>query len=117
MACCLISLAGCASGEPDLGDAAEHFLAAQDALDDGDTETALSELDISIELEPDVWAYYQRARILTDQKKIDQALADCQSGLAIDPGHVELQWLAAELKKPAGRRFRGKNANPPAVRK
>ena len=69
MACCLLPVCGCASGEPDLGDATQHFLAAQDALDKGDTQTAINELNISIQLQPDAWAYYQRARILTDQEQ------------------------------------------------
>ena len=104
---------GCGATEPELGDATEHFLAAQAALDRGDNATALEELNKSIELGPDPWAYYQRARLLNDQKQTDKALADCKAGLALDPQHGELKWLAGELQKPADQRFVGKNAKPP----
>ncbi len=114
---CPLLLSGCGSTEPELGDATEHFLAAQAALDRGDNATALQELNKSIELGPDPWAYYQRARLLNDQKQTDKALADCKAGLALDPQHRELKWLAGELQKPADQRFAGKNAKPPGAGK
>jgi tetratricopeptide (TPR) repeat protein len=115
--CLLLSFTGCSSDEVELGDATEHFLAAQEALDKGDQATALNELNLSIELQPDAWAYYQRAQILAEQKQFDAALADCRAGLELDPQHEQLKWLAGELRKPADRRFQGKNANPPGPKK
>ncbi len=113
----LLPFAGCSSDKVELGDATEHFLAAQEALDKGDQATALNELNLSIELQPDAWAYYQRAQILADQDQIEAALADCQAGLGLDPQHEQLQWLAGELKKPADQRFQGGNAKPPGPKK
>ena len=100
-----ISVLGGCSSEPELSDGVQHFLAAQDAIARGDNETALQELNISIELEPDGWSYYQRAKIYREMGKDKEAIADCESGLKLDPDHVELKWLLAELRKPEGRRF------------
>lgn len=112
-----LALLGCGSGEPDLSDGVEHFLAAQEALSSGDTEMALKELTLSIQLEPDGWAYYQRAKIYSEMGKDKEATADCEAGLKLDPDHAELKWLLAELHKPTDRRFQGRNANPPTAGK
>jgi hypothetical protein len=112
----VISSVACQPAAKPLGTATDHFLAAQDALDKGDKETALRELDASIAADPQVWSYFERARLLADLKKDDQAMADCQAGLGLDPENVKLKWLRDELKKPADRRFQGRNAEPP-VRK
>jgi len=112
----LAALVGCEAEKQELGSATDHFLAAQDALAKGDNEAALKELDASILAGPDSWAYYQRARLLTDKGEVEKALADCAAGLAIDPAHVELKWLQGELNKPADRRFQGRNKEPPAAK-
>ena len=67
MICCLLlTTLGCGNATEPLGDATKHYLAALDALDAGDQQTALAELTASIELSPDAWAYYQRAKILAE---------------------------------------------------
>lgn len=113
----LFGILGCnASSEPELGSAVEHYLAAQDALAKGDKETALKELDLSLAQQPDVWAYFARAELLAKSNQDEKALADCAAGLKLDEKHTGLKWLQSELKKPADRRFKGKNANPPVTK-
>lgn len=114
--CLLLACGGCGSEEQQLGDATEHYLAAQEALAHDDVDLALSELDASLTLQPDAWAYYQRARLLVDKGQVEKAIADCKAGLQLDEQHVELKWLQGELDKPEGRRFQGRNKEPP-VRK
>ncbi len=109
-------LFGCSS-EPELSDGVQHYLAAQEALAQGDNETALQQLNMSIELEPDGWTYFERAKLHRDMGKDKEAVADCQAGLALDPDHVELNWLLKELRKPAERRFQGRRAKPPTSAK
>lgn len=91
----------------------DHFVAAVQAIEAGDKETALSELSASIEKSPSAWAYFQRARIYIDQGKETEATADIQKGLEVDPQHRDLKWLEAELKKPPAQRFKGRFAKPP----
>jgi tetratricopeptide (TPR) repeat protein len=83
----------------------------------GDNETALQELNLSIELEPGAWAYYHRAKIYREMGKDREATADCEAGLKLDPNHGELKWLRGELRKPADRRFQGRYAKPPTAAK
>ena len=108
LACC-----GCGAEEQELGTATEHYLAAQEAIASGNTEMALTELDASLSLQPDAWAYYQRAQLLLEKGDDAKALADCDAGLQLDAQHTELKWLQAELRKPANRRFKGRNKEPP----
>ncbi len=110
---CLLVLLGCGSDEQELGDATEHFLAAQDALANGDADTAIQELDTSLAIQPDAWAYYERARLLAEKGDDEKASADCEAGLQLDAEHVQLKWLQGELKKSANRRFKGRNKKPP----
>jgi hypothetical protein len=112
---CLLT-AGCGPAEQELGDATEHYLAAQDALAAGDSATALKELEASIQAQPDVWAYFQRARLLSEMGQDQRALADCRAGLALDPEHEQLKWLEAELRKPAPQRFRGRERASPVTK-
>ena len=107
---------GCSDGREELPEGTESYLQAQDALAAGDTDTALQHLNRSIELEPDVWAYYARAKIYAERDDA-AAIADCEAGLAIDPEHEELKWLRKELKKPQSSRFQGRRAEPPATAK
>ncbi len=107
-------LAGCASEEES---AREKFTSAYSAIAAGDTEAAMELLGESIETSPTSYAYYQRARLLTDADKVDEALADCEAGLQLEPEHADLKWLQDELQKPADKRFKGRNANPPSFYK
>lgn len=113
--CCVsVFSAGCSDPGPQLDDSAEYFVEAQQALAEGNTQQALELLDKSIESRPDTWALYQRAKLHADQGNDEQARADCKAGLELNPDHSNLKWLAAELEKPAGQRFKGKNAEPPS---
>ena len=111
----LLAITGCGqTSGPDLDDSAESFIAAQQALADGDTDKAKQLLTASIEARPDAWAYYQRAKLYADAGDDAAAQADCQAGLELDAQNSNLMWLAEELKKPQPQRFRGKFAKPPS---
>jgi tetratricopeptide (TPR) repeat protein len=92
----------------------DHFVAAATALESGNKETALSELNASIDDNPTAWAYFERARLYLEKGQEQDAVADCQKGLELDPQSHQLKWLSAELKKPAPKRFQGRLATPPA---
>jgi hypothetical protein len=106
-----LPLSGC--GGSSANKAYDHFIAAANALQAGDKDTAFDELSTTIETSPSAWAYFERARIHLDRGQEAEANADCQAGLALDPKSRELLWLSNELKKPAHQRFKGKLANPP----
>jgi len=93
-----------------------HLVAASNALSAGDKDTAFAELTASLTTSPSAWAYFERARIYLDKGQEEEALADCQKGLELDPQYPDLLWLAAELKKPPAQRFKGKFAKPPGLR-
>jgi tetratricopeptide (TPR) repeat protein len=109
----VIPMGGC-GGSTSTSDAYDHFIAAANAISAGDKETALSELTATINSSPSAWAYFERARIYLDKGQENEALADCQKGLELDPKDRKLLWLSAELKKPAAQRFKGRFAKPPA---
>jgi tetratricopeptide (TPR) repeat protein len=100
-----------------LDDSAKSFVAAQQAMAEGDKEKAKELLTNSIAARPDPWAYFQRAQLYADEGEDQAARADCQAGLELDPENTNLQWLAGELKKPKGNRFQGEFAEPPMTRK
>ena len=91
--------------KPEVDSAGVHYLAALDALDAGNSELALTELDVSIELEPDAWAYFERARIHAKNESDDLAKRDIQAGLKLDPNNENLKWLKTELRKSKEKRF------------
>ena len=114
IACVTLALVlGCGKPVDPVGKDVEHFLAAQEALERGDKDTALQELNASIEVRPDGWAYYYRAKLHSDSGNDELAIADCEAGMELDPDHPELKWLRAELKKQPSRRFKGRNASAP----
>jgi tetratricopeptide (TPR) repeat protein len=113
----LLSFSGCGGSGPSTSKAYDHFVAAAQAIEAGDKDTAVSELSASIEKSPSAWAYFQRARIYLDQGKETEAAADAQKGLEVDPANADLKWLAAELKKPPAQRFNGRFAKPPSALK
>jgi Tfp pilus assembly protein PilF len=110
----LLPVTGCGGG-PSASKAYDHFVAAAKALEAGDKETASTELSASIEKSPTDWAYFERARIYLEKGQEEDALADCQKGLELDPKDSNLLWLSAELKKPAAQRFKGRFAGPPGL--
>ena len=94
---------GCGDAEQELGSATEHFLAAQEALAQGNKQLAIEELGKSIDLQPDPWAYYQRAQVYNELGDDAKALADCDAGLAMNAEQAEgwRQQLYAELTAEA----------------
>ena len=104
---------GCGGSGVELDESGEHFVAAQQALAEGNREKAMAELTAAIKAGPDPWAYYQRAKLYSDAGDEKAALADCEAGLKIDPENTSLKWLQGELKKPKAKRFKGKFAKPP----
>ena len=115
LATLLLATAGCGqTSGPDLDDSAQSFIAAQQALADGDTDKAKQLLTASIQARPDAWAYYQRAKLYSDTGDDAAAQADCQAGLELDAQNTNLMWLAGELEKPQPQRFRGKFSKPPS---
>ena len=113
----LLSVSGCGGGSPSASKSYDHFVAAVEALEAGDKETAFRELSVTIERSPNSWAYFERARLLVDQGRDEEARADCQKGLELAPQDPRLQWLSNELEKPADQRFQGKFAEPPRLRR
>lgn len=73
----------------------------------------MAELTAAADTSPNGWVYFERARLQLDQGKEQEAAADCQKGLELEPDNSQLKWLTAELKKPAAQRFKGRFANPP----
>ena len=113
----LLSVGGCGGSSTSTEKSYDHFVAAAKALEAGDKETAFQELSATIEKSPSDWAYFERARIAAEQGRDQEAAADVQKGLELQPANANLKWLDAELKKPAAQRFQGKLANPPGLRK
>lgn len=113
----IATLTGCGQKDDPVGADVEHFLAAQEALERGDKDTAMTELNASIELRPDGWAYYHRAKLHAVAGQDELATADCKAGMQLDPDHPELKWLLSEIKKKPDRRFQGRNAEAPAANK
>ena len=109
-------LVGC--GEKSvLDEAATHLVEARSAIANGDSETAVEHLDASIAARPNTWAYYERARLLGEAGEDDEAKADIEAGLELDPEHSELLWLQKQLKKPKSARFKGSSGQPPSASK
>ena len=101
----LLALVGCGE-KPVLDEAATSFVEAQEAIEAGDTAKALELLDDSIAKRPDVWSYYHRAKIHSDNGDDELAKADVQAGLDLEPEHSDLLYLQKEMKKPQKARFR-----------
>lgn len=110
-------LLGCRESEQSFGAAGEHLIAAREALAAGDSAAALVSLNASIEAEPNVWAYIERAKLRGERGEIEAAQADCRAGLELLPENRDLKWMLAEFEKPANQRFKGRNATPPTASK
>ena len=108
---------GCGSEEKDPPNAAQKFIEAQEALARGDNAAALASLQASIESEPNIWAYKERA-VINDKQGTDAAVEeDLQAMLKLDPDNVDVAWIRAELKNPAASRFQGAAAKAPSSSK
>jgi hypothetical protein len=111
----LLVVSGCGVNHSTSG-ASSHLVAASEAISAGDKDKALTELTASIDSSPSAWAYFQRARIKLEKGQETEAKVDCQKGLEFDPTYPDLKWLSDELRKPAGKRFKGKFAKEPSLR-
>ena len=114
---CMSFLVGCGGGGPVLDEADSALVDARTAIADGDTEGALALLDKSIELKPDTWSYYERARLHAELGDDEAAKADVAAGLEMDEEHSELLWLEKQLKKSKRARFKGRAGQPPSASK
>ena len=76
--CCL----GCGEDSV-LDEAATSFVAAQEAVEAGDTAKAIEFLDDSIAKRPDVWSYHLRAKLHAENGDDELAKADVESGLEL----------------------------------
>jgi tetratricopeptide (TPR) repeat protein len=107
-------LPGCGpGGSASTQEMVNHTLVATEALRAGDNAAAMESLNASIATKPTPWALFQRARLLSEEGKEAEALADCEQGLQLNQDDRNLNWLQKELKKPKAKRFQGKLANPP----
>jgi Tfp pilus assembly protein PilF len=103
-----LALVGCGATQRDGGqfqhdEAARLFLEAM-KVRPTDQARALQLLTESIEVRPSYNAYFHRAWIHALQGRDEQAQADLQAGLELEPENRDLKWLEGELKKPAGQR-------------
>ena len=90
-----------------------HLEGAKAAAAD-DHAKAVELLTRAIEEDPNPDVYFDRARSLLALGRDDEAIRDCDAGLALDSEHQDLQWLRAEAEKPEPRRFQGVHAEPPS---
>jgi Tfp pilus assembly protein PilF len=111
------SMSGCGGTEKAPPDAAQRFIEAQEAIARGDNTAALASLQASIESEPNVWAYKERAIINAKQGTDAAVEEDLQAILKLDSDNVDVAWIRAELKKPAANRFQGAAAKAPSSSK
>lgn len=85
------------------------------AAADNDHHTAVELLTEALESHQDARTYYDRAQSYLQIGDTEAALADCESGLALEPEDADLLWLKEEASKPRSKRFQGKNALPPST--
>lgn len=109
-----IATVGCGSNETPISNSNQLFIEASKLLGEGRKEAALEKLSQSIAAEPSLWAYRERAKLLLEQGKDDEALKDCDAALALVPEDPDMLWLKDEIEKPAAQRFQGKFKLPPS---
>jgi Tfp pilus assembly protein PilF len=110
--------AGCSGdAEPKLSDSANALVEARQAFAAGDEAKAIELLSASIESEPSIWAYLDRAKIYATQGNDAGAQADCEAALKLAPENKDIPWIQGELKKPKDKRFQGAFALPPSAKK
>lgn len=83
----------------------------------GDEAKAIELLSASIEGEPNLWAYLDRAKIYATQGNDAAAQADCEAALQLAPENRDIPWIQGELKKPKDKRFQGAFELPPSAKK
>lgn len=113
LALACIGCGGPASGH-DRAAAGQKLEEAKKAIAAGDAAGAMTLLQASIDAQPSVWAYLERAKLNAKQGKDQEALADCEEILKIHPENRDVPWIKVELKKPADKRFQ---TRPPSANK
>ena len=111
----LVVLASAGCGAPagaDRETSAQKLEEAKQAIAAGDTAGALPLLQASIDAQPTIWAYVERAKLYAKEGKDQEANADCEEILKLHPDNQDVVWIKAELKKPADKRFQGAAAAP-----
>lgn len=112
--CGLLTLAMGCGGEQQVSNANQLFIEASKLIGEGQKDAALEKLNASIAVEPSLWSYRERAKLLTEQGKDEAALKDCDAALALVPDDPDMLWLKGEIAKPAAQRFQGKFKSPPS---
>jgi tetratricopeptide (TPR) repeat protein len=113
----LLLTAGCADDKGEIDSSRNHLLDARQALKDGDSAKAIEALNASIASRPNVWAYFELAKLHLEGGDEAAALANCAKALELDPEMADALWFQGELKKPAESRFKGKFKDPPSANK
>jgi hypothetical protein len=114
-----LTVAGCGGNKAKDGSAFQHdkaqtlFIEAIRARPT-DQAKALDLLNQSIDTKPTYNAYFHRAWLYALKNDDAKANEDIKTGLALEPGSTDLQWLDGEMKKPADKR---KLDMPPAKSK
>lgn len=110
--------AGCGTSEARRQrEAYDLFREAAQQAATGKQEAALDLYGQALTMQPSTTAYLARARLLLEMDREEEARADCEAGLKLNPDDRDLNWLAAELSKPEPRRFQGDRAEPPSIHK
>lgn len=108
---------GCGKSTSATSQANDLFLQAKKFITSGDTAKALDALNRSIEIEPALWAYHERAKLHAQLGDDKSALADCDAAIRLDPQDPDATWLKTEIAKPAAERFKGKFKSPPSSKR
>lgn len=110
----LIVAMGCDRGEQQVSNANQLFIEASKLIGEEQKDAALEKLNASIAIEPSLWSYRERAKLLTEQGNDEAALSDCDAALALVPDDPDMLWLKGEIAKPSAQRFQGKFKSPPS---
>ena len=111
-----LCLAGCGGSKGGPPESAQLFLEAQRAAASGDNAAALASLQASIDAEPNVYAYMERIKINGKQGNDAAVEEDVQAILKINPENRDIDWIRAEMKKPAAARFDAAAKAPSATK-
>lgn len=111
----LLFTAGC-SGQK-LPESIHLHMEGAKAADAGDHAKAVELFSGAIDEDPNPDAYLDRARSLLALGREDEAIRDCDAGLALDAEHQDLKWFRAEANKPESQRFQGVHREPPSYRR
>jgi tetratricopeptide (TPR) repeat protein len=110
-----IAAIGCeGDNEATVPQASELYLEAMDAIAAGENGKALESLNSSIEADPAVWSYRERAKLHEKLGNDQAAKKDIEAALGLAPDDVQALWLKGELAKPKDQRFKGTFATPPS---